>query len=130
MCLRFPTNRIQARRLRIWDNVLPAIRLLNTILAGLLSKFTIGDNLAFYENYDEKSGETDGTHGVKMIYAFDSSVLFFNYYGGGTAYTIDVTRDNKEEERLEHIKDCLHGYFNIIGFHRIFINTIYLKNIK
>ena len=98
-----------------------------TILAGLLSNFTIGDNLTFYENYDENTGETDGAHGVKMIYAFDSSVLFFNYYGGGTAYTIDITRDNNEEERLEHIKDCLHGYFNIIGFHRIFINTIYLK---
>ena len=96
-----------------------------TILAGLLSKFTIGDNLDFYENYDEKTGEADGAHGVKMIYAFDSSVLFFNYYGGGTAYTIDVTRDNNEEERFEHIKDCLHGYFNIIGFHRIFIDTIY-----
>jgi len=94
-----------------------------TILAGLLSKFTIGDKLDFYENYDEETGEPDGVHGVKMINEFDSSVLFFNYYGGGTAYTIDVTRDNSEEERLEHIKDCLHGYFNIIGFHRIYVNT-------
>jgi hypothetical protein len=94
-----------------------------TLLAGLLSKFTTGDALKFFQNYDEESGETDGGYGVKMINEFDSNVLLFNYYGGRTAYTIDVTRDNTEEERFEHIKNCLHGYFNIIGFQRIFIRV-------
>ena len=101
------------------DNIIVADD--GTLLAGLLSKFTVGNTLDFYESYDEETGETNGAYGVKMLNEYDSEVLFFNYYGGGTAYTIDVTWYDNEDERFEHIKDCLPRYFNIIGFHRIFI---------
>ena len=90
------------------------------ILATLLSKFTVGNTLEFYQNYDEETGETDGVYSVKMIREFDSTVLLFNYCGGGAAYVIDMTWD-EEADRFKHIKDRMNEYFDIIGFNRIYV---------
>jgi hypothetical protein len=89
-------------------------------LAELLSKFAVGDTLDFYQNYNEETNETDDAYSVKLINEFNSEVLFFNFGGGGLPYVIDVTWID-EESRIAYIKDYIHNYFNVIGFHRIYI---------
>ena len=91
-----------------------------TLIAELLSKFTVGETLEFYEKYADETGETEGAYGVKMINEFDSTVLFFNYGGGGATYVIDITWD-EEGDKFKHIRDCMNEYFDIIGFNRIYV---------
>ena len=68
--------------------------------AELLIALNLNERIAFYETFDEKTGELSGRHWAASIHEFDADMLLLNCEGGGRPYAIDITEYDAELKQL------------------------------
>lgn len=80
-------------------------------LARMLTRLNPGDNLYFYESYDDEEGYSGNVFCATMIKKYESYAIYINCRGGGLPFISDIT---EYCEDLKKQKAELTEYFSNI----------------
>ena len=82
-------------------------------LARLLIRLNPGDNIYFYEAYDDDEGISGHIFCATMIKKYESYVIYINCRGGGLPFIFDITvYDQDLKEFKEKLNEYLDGIDN------------------
>jgi len=81
-------------------------------LARMLVRLNPGENLYFYESYDEEEGYSGNVFCATMIKKYESYAIYINCHGGGLPFITDVT---EYDQGLKKQKEALTEYFRYLS---------------